>query len=1790
MINKAIQILFLFILSHAHAQLYPVTATLQIEPSSIAGFANLAGYGNYQYPLELELTLNDLSIPERRVGLKVSMQRSGLDLLKSNDAGGAEVVLESGIPKWISGEVLAHFFQPHQISAAYGAIFTAPFPEGHYTICVEVIDKLSDKTLSGRSCVSFYASRQEPPVLLMPENNSKLMVRTPQGILFQWMPRHAVNPDLRYRFRLAEIWDHTQDPQAAFLSTPPIFETVTTHNSFLFDLNAVPLLENKRYAWQVTVVSGQGELPVTNFSNRGESEIWWFDHVAPCQGVTDVVHLVKGRHQVNISWTDTGSDWATYTVRYRKKGSDHQWFYASTSFSTITLWGLEGETAYEYQVLKQCELSASEYNSLEEFVTGQVNTEEDLYDCGIAPALNVKAEVPLQRLQVNETFTAGTFPVTVLEVQGGEGRFSGTGVVTIPYLANIRVGVKFTNIFINHERQLAAGVVQTFYDKGMTNILDVDEVIDVGEDLVDEITGHDHHMIGPLETELDDEDIRVEDGKIIIVTPDGSEIVFDHDEGDVTLITDAAGNQWEVRDSGEVTRVGIGGEGGPVTAVNTEGVVYDEEGRPKLTSVQPAMGAINFFVGDGSRFDLDMADNAWKKARYPKLQAPDQNDYYPIHKAVVAGKEDVFYAATTPAFDENLENLVIKTMEGRAIPFEAVNDTLFKITLNGLQGYLEEQALICVKDPEGDKYRVLSTFYIHHLKDQGTIPLTLVEGRPGAIASDFPAVLEEVFGKVGAEFSINYSEVFLPEASFWDVEQENGLLDYNGSGLLADYPNEFKAFHRQFIRSAFFTDPDAYHLFFLNGALGNTAGVAGFMPPGRQWGYVFSDGIPQEKQNAATVAVHEIGHGVFGLKHPEEADRSGLLMSQAAGMDLSYLDWQRMNENRPVTAWFDADKDKEIGGKIWFTPDWIPFRVPETRVISSDQVTEVQEGTVPGFRVNDTYYHARMGEAGFSGYWDDQGNMYDITPVKDLDPEDTVYLFQYKGGCGHNRYYKATYGRVKQDLPAPDLSDQTRYSYVATIPCETSSDGKDLFSELICEASDEVAVDDDLVTALARNLETAHYNRESLGSATMSAKGRFYHLLNFDEEGRTVDQQILEDQLFLLKTRTGINFYIYRYDTTGEGHLAAPGEIAQEILEAIPSLKEGSSILILAGTNTLAASDGMRECIRVGLGASDDSLLPDSSQLFASGGDLKTLVSEIFTSLKKPYKIHRYYLRASGEVMHTVQASGEGQEVSGLPFINDVNFYSSPLLEEIQKQQWVIAEAMAREEELEETPENLERFRTLRYGWTDDLNRLLLRAMEEEERALNSEASEYWVAHQSSLGVLREGLLDNDTLVNAYYASSSGVEARLARWKMLFGSATLEPDHFYDYDPAAIVDDAVYSALDLMSVIPHPYVEVGAELTGLIYAGIRGDLTSAVLYSASLLVPYSGVVKTVLSSGEPGVKGYAVFARMEGEEVVFQTKGVEEALENEIQVTAILTGNRAVAEKIETNGIEELADIPGIRKLLEGLDAVVSARNLADIQWSTIPDCFQCKRSPMEFWDDTSVNRVHYMRDKYYIKHDVSTGELLVADMDSKEVIAFYEGSENNAVVANASYGEVIRVSKRYMGRGELPVNITINTSNKVEIVSTPGRCTTIIGNYAVYPYGAGDMKGLSAELLLKLTHLMFDGPCDNGFNILNVAKAVFERAADFWEEFNKPWLLKAIERGDVIYAATDPMDLGKVFYDLRPGVHDQIDTLEDLKFFLESINENTQQYQNLTGYGKELHLLISNRYEYDIATKTFTK
>ncbi|XER27118.1 hypothetical protein ACCC68_04375, partial [Tenacibaculum maritimum] len=81
---------------------------------------------------------------------------------------------------------------------------------------------------------------------------------------------------------------------------------------------------------------------------------------------------------------------------------------------------------------------------------------------------------PLQNIGINETFTAGDFPVTIKQVSGSNGRFRGVGYIVVPYLADTKLAVSFTNIRINTDYQLIEGVVSTTYDATWGDVESVD--------------------------------------------------------------------------------------------------------------------------------------------------------------------------------------------------------------------------------------------------------------------------------------------------------------------------------------------------------------------------------------------------------------------------------------------------------------------------------------------------------------------------------------------------------------------------------------------------------------------------------------------------------------------------------------------------------------------------------------------------------------------------------------------------------------------------------------------------------------------------------------------------------------------------------------------------------------------------------------------------------------------------------------------------------------------------------------------------------------------------------------------------------------------------------------------------------------------------------------------------------------------------------------------------------------------------------------------------------------------
>jgi len=481
-------LLFLFMLCSllTTAQNFPVQVIPQALPPAPIYISNYADASSVTSPLRVQIILNDFEIANREVRLKTYFTGSGLSF-ESNDlvVGASPLFLEGGIPLILTNVELAPYFEFNNITGINANQYGGAIPEGAYQFCVEVYDVLTGSRLSNKSCAVSVVFQNEPPFLVLPRDKTNVDEVNPQYILFQWTPRSINVSNVEYELSLVEIWDNQVDPQQAFLSSPPVFQTTTSSTTYIYGPSDPQLLSGKNYAWRVQAKAKQGTEEIGLFKNQGYSEIFSFSYATACDLPSAITHEVKGSTNANIIWEDFATEIPEFTVRYRQKGNNNEWFESKTTTNLMTLWDLKAGTIYEYQLSKSCGITQSDWSLSKQFTTFIADDEDSVYECGIQPDFSLSNRAPLQTL--GEKFTAGDFPIKVLEASGSNGYFTGTGYVTIPYLSSIKVGVKFTNVLINTDNQLVEGSVITMYDPSLSNILDIDEAIDTVTDAIDAV-------------------------------------------------------------------------------------------------------------------------------------------------------------------------------------------------------------------------------------------------------------------------------------------------------------------------------------------------------------------------------------------------------------------------------------------------------------------------------------------------------------------------------------------------------------------------------------------------------------------------------------------------------------------------------------------------------------------------------------------------------------------------------------------------------------------------------------------------------------------------------------------------------------------------------------------------------------------------------------------------------------------------------------------------------------------------------------------------------------------------------------------------------------------------------------------------------------------------------------------------------------------------------------------------------------------------------------------------------
>ncbi|TVZ09754.1 hypothetical protein JM80_2285 [Cellulophaga sp. RHA_52] len=487
-INKflgvALVMLVLLTSSVASAQLFPVQVSPQLTPPYSLKLSDYSTSTTEK--LLVNLLLTDVNESDLQVRLRFSISGNSVNI-QSKDfvQNAAPIQLTGGIPLRLSNLDLQPYFDLQNLDGITPSEYSKPLPDGLYQFCFEVFDWTTGRPLSEKKCYPVYLVLNDPPFLNLPQNGEQVPARDPQNIIFQWTPRHVNATGVEYEFELRELWDTNVDPQAAFLASPNLYQTTGFANTLLYGPGETSLLEGKTYGWRVRAVVSDGISETAVFKNGGYSEIFYFTYTGKCDAPQYILAKSEGTTTEEITWQQN-PDHINYQIQFRKEGgSNNVWFESETEETKKKLFFLEAETTYEYRVGGQCVQNGGySYSAINTFTTpGKEDANE--YNCGIPPEIVITNQDPLQLLGVNDVFTAGDFPVTVKEVNGGNGNYTGWGFIVVPYLGDTQIRVTFNNIQINTDKQLTNGIVETEYDEEWGGMDDIANELDAIGDLAE---------------------------------------------------------------------------------------------------------------------------------------------------------------------------------------------------------------------------------------------------------------------------------------------------------------------------------------------------------------------------------------------------------------------------------------------------------------------------------------------------------------------------------------------------------------------------------------------------------------------------------------------------------------------------------------------------------------------------------------------------------------------------------------------------------------------------------------------------------------------------------------------------------------------------------------------------------------------------------------------------------------------------------------------------------------------------------------------------------------------------------------------------------------------------------------------------------------------------------------------------------------------------------------------------------------------------------------------------------
>jgi len=860
-----------------HAQLFPVQLTPVFKTPYSVKISDYATSMDTKFQLLINPT--DVTISQRQVRLKLYIQGNGVNI-RSSDYITVQrpIFINGGEFQTLTNTDISALFRLENLQGITSAQYANPLPDGMYEFCFEMYDYITNQKISQKSCASIYLILNDPPLLNTPQKNEQIAASDFPNIMFTWTPRQMNATNVSYKFELKQLIDPTLDPQFAFQMSPLLYEETVFSTAMLYNLSMPILTPGMRYAWRVKAISTTGLSENAIFKNDGYSEIYSFKYTASCAAPTFLLSEAISPTSVKITWQGI-PEHTKYQLQYKKQDvRNAQWFSTNSLKNQSLITNLEPGVTYQFRVGSSCDpategVQSFTYSEISTFTTPTQTNGVPSFNCGIIPKINIQNQKPLTNLIQSETFTAGDFPVTVLELKGENSPYSGKGYIIVPYLADTKIAVEFNNITINTDYQLISGVVETSYNPDWNNITELEDF--TGE-------GQSGKIKEEISFEIDKIIINANDD-IVVNGKNGEQVIIPG--GKDMVITDNSGKTYYVDKDGNGSNEGIAqAQGGKPTPENTDGV--DENGQAIAFTAQgiSIVFSNNEDANDGaiSKYAFDVMPNN-KSATLEKLYKKVGNVALP-YKAVVNGNSDTVLA-TISHTDTNIkfDSIVFKTESGGKIDFVR-NDKTFTLTVKGKMTYAEEQILATIK--QGDKSKVIGAFMLVHISPK-EVNVALVPTDDISLKKLDEVIknTQAIYNKVGVK--INFSKEPVLEKFDSVVPNNVTIIQTEKNTLTSTYSAQ-----QQEINNLYHGTENSYVLFVTNKT--SSSGQDGYMRLNGQFGYVFNSA------NDKTPA-HELGHGIFKLQHPFEqyqtTERStDFLMDYSSGTVLNHQDWRQIND------------------------------------------------------------------------------------------------------------------------------------------------------------------------------------------------------------------------------------------------------------------------------------------------------------------------------------------------------------------------------------------------------------------------------------------------------------------------------------------------------------------------------------------------------------------------------------------------------------------------------------------------------------------------------------------------------------------------------------------------------------------------------------------------------------------------------------------------------------------------------------------------------------------------------